>query len=138
MAAFALGLACWFLLRRRPPKTWVAWYEHGVLRQTADDEPEAWGWDEIDQVARQDVQVVKAVRQLYEIPAAGGAESKFLCSHRHGSRPHETPPCRNGSTGPNYGPQAVFRPLPRIARAVRKGRGVRPVEGRSGRLCAGT
>ena len=77
MAAFALGLACWFLLRRRPPKTWVAWYEHGVLRQTADDEPEAWGWDEIDQVARQDVKVVKQFGsymkyRLLVVPEAGG------------------------------------------------------------------
>ncbi|MGW2513423.1 DUF6585 family protein [Streptomyces scopuliridis] len=59
LAALALGLACWFLLRRRPPKTWVAWYEHGVVRQAADQEPEAYGWDEIGQVARQDVKVVK-------------------------------------------------------------------------------
>ncbi|MFD7057680.1 DUF6585 family protein [Streptomyces mirabilis] len=59
LAALALGLACWFLLRRRPPKTWVAWYEHGVVRQAADQEPEAYGWDEIGHVARQDVKVVK-------------------------------------------------------------------------------
>ncbi|MGW3650624.1 DUF6585 family protein [Streptomyces sp. NPDC000878] len=77
MAALALGLACWFLLRARPPKTWVAWYEDGVVRQVADLEPEAYGWDEIDMVARQDIKVVKQFGsymqyRLLVIPEAGG------------------------------------------------------------------
>lgn len=76
-AALALGLACWFLLRARPLKTWVAWYEHGVVRQVGDQEPEAYGWDEIDMVARQDVKVVKQFGsymqyRLLVIPEAGG------------------------------------------------------------------
>ncbi|WP_280891346.1 hypothetical protein [Streptomyces sp. LBL] len=77
LAALALGLACWFLLRRRPPKTWVAWYEYGVVRQVADQEPEAYCWDEIGQVARQDVKVVKQLGsymkyRLLVVPEDGG------------------------------------------------------------------
>ncbi|MEU2072739.1 DUF6585 family protein [Streptomyces sp. NPDC013489] len=65
LAAIPLGfvgffLATW-LLRPPPPQIWVAWYEHGVLWHTDRGETQAYAWDEIAAVTRQDIRVTNGV-----------------------------------------------------------------------------
>ncbi|MER8188561.1 DUF6585 family protein [Kitasatospora sp. NPDC094015] len=77
VSMLALATGAWLLLRRNGTKTWVAWYEHGLVRQLAGGPPVTYPWDEIRSVARQDVKVVQQIGsymtyRLLVVPAAGG------------------------------------------------------------------
>ncbi|MEV7370817.1 DUF6585 family protein [Streptomyces sp. NPDC090301] len=65
LAAIPLGFVGFFLsawlFRPRPPQLWVAWYEHGVLWHTDRGETQAYTWDEIAAVTRQDTRVTNGV-----------------------------------------------------------------------------
>ncbi|MFD9357559.1 DUF6585 family protein [Streptomyces sp. NPDC060031] len=65
LAAIPLGFVGFFLLAwlflPRPPQVWVAWYEHGVLRHIDRGETQAYTWDEIASITRQDIKVTNGV-----------------------------------------------------------------------------
>ncbi|MEV7276979.1 DUF6585 family protein [Streptomyces sp. NPDC093111] len=65
LAAIPLGFVGYFLFtwlfRPRPPQTWVAWHEHGALRHIDRGDTQAYTWDEIASVTRQDIQVTNGV-----------------------------------------------------------------------------
>jgi hypothetical protein len=62
LSVLVLWLAVWLRYLPGPRKTWVAWYEHGVVERVADAPPRAYHWDAIRSVARADVKVVKSLR----------------------------------------------------------------------------
>ncbi|WP_157870052.1 MULTISPECIES: DUF6585 family protein [unclassified Streptomyces] len=65
LAAIPLGFVGFslfaLLFRPRPPQIWVAWYEHGALWHTDRGETQAYTWDEIASVTRQDIKVTNGV-----------------------------------------------------------------------------
>lgn len=77
LAVLALWASLWMGFKPGPPKTWVAWYEHGIVHRVADEEPEAYEWGDISWVARRDIKVVKQFGSymkynLLILPETGG------------------------------------------------------------------
>ncbi|MER5988786.1 DUF6585 family protein [Streptomyces sp. NPDC001787] len=80
LAVAVLGAAGYFLflaLTRRQPQVWVGHYRHGIVREVAGREPEAYTWDEIAGIRRRSTRVTNGItgvttHQLWIRPHEGG------------------------------------------------------------------
>ncbi|MCX4964262.1 hypothetical protein OHA98_05430 [Streptomyces sp. NBC_00654] len=67
LAAAILAAAWYFLflaLTRRQPQVWVGHYRHGIVREVAGREPEAYSWDEIAGIRRCGTRVTNGITSV--------------------------------------------------------------------------